>query len=107
IGVYEITKMLVAPNRLETTLSNVLNLLSSFLDMRNGTIVLLDDDDIPDIVVGSCWTERSSEFQRDGLPQKALDQIVATAMPLVVHNTASHPLFADGALQAGSPGKVS
>jgi len=34
IGVYEISKILTAPTRLETTLANVLNLLSSFLQMR-------------------------------------------------------------------------
>ena len=35
-GIYEISKILNAPNRLETTLSNVLNVLSSFLQMRHG-----------------------------------------------------------------------
>ena len=57
IGIYEVSKILAKPARLETTLSNVLNLLSSFLDMQHGTIVLLDDDDVPGIVVCSAWTE--------------------------------------------------
>jgi hypothetical protein len=51
-GIYEISKILNAPNRLETALSNVLNVLSSFLQMRHGVISLLADDDVPDITVG-------------------------------------------------------
>jgi Nif-specific regulatory protein len=102
-GVYEISKILTRPARLETTLSNVLNLLSSFLDMRNGTILLLDDDDVPDIVVGSCWSDTVSETEVE-LPRPALDQIIATAMPLVVQNVASHPHFADCALAKTEPG---
>ena len=42
-GVYEISKILTKPERLEVTLTQVLRLLSSFLDMRHGLIALLDD----------------------------------------------------------------
>jgi len=92
-GVYEISKILAKPARLETTLSNVLNLLSSFLDMQLGTIMLLDDEDVPDIVVGTCWSESLTADSAPHLPRAALDQIVATAMPLIVQNVASHPHF--------------
>lgn len=95
IGVYEISKILATPSRLETTLSNVLNLLSSFLDMQYGTIVLLDDDDVPEVVVGTCWSEDDAARMGPLVPQKALDQIVATGMPLVLQNAAQNPLFAD------------
>ncbi len=94
-GIYEVSKILARLARLETTLSNVLNLLSSFLDMRHGTIVLLDDDDVPDIVVGACWTGEAAAEGFVRVPRKALDQIVATAMPLVVRNAERHPLFED------------
>ncbi len=97
-GVYEISKILVAPSKIETTLANVLNLLSSFMDMRNGTIMLLDVDDVPDVVIGTCWSAEVATLRRQTLPQKALDQIVATGMPLVVQNTARHELFADNPL---------
>ncbi len=92
-GIYEISKILVAPDRLERTLANVLSLLSSFLDMQHGTIVLLDDDDTPEMVVNAKWTE-SGEACRHLLPQKALDQIVATATPLLVQSVEGNPLFA-------------
>ncbi len=98
IGIYEVSKILAKPARLETTLSNVLNLLSSFLDMQHGTVVLLDDDDVPGMVVGSVWTE---EVDYDGhlhLPRKVLDQIIATAMPLVLENAGEHPAFQDAHL---------
>jgi Nif-specific regulatory protein len=93
IGIYEVSKILAKPARLETMLSNVLNLLSSFLEMQHGTIVLFDDDDVPDVVVGACWTEEVSAQGHVRLPRKALDQVVATAMPLVVQNAAKHPHF--------------
>jgi Nif-specific regulatory protein len=93
IGIYEVSKVLAKPARLETTLSNVLNLLSSFLDMQRGTIVLLDDNDVPGIVVGSAWLEEVSHQGLVRLPRKALDQIVATSMPLVLENAAAHPSF--------------
>ena len=60
-GVYEISKILTSASRLETMLSNVVNLLASFMQMRHGVIVLLDDDGVPNIVVGAGWSE---EFLR-------------------------------------------
>lgn len=94
-GIYEVSKILNAPTRLETTLSNVLNLLSSFLQMRNGVISLLADDGIPDITVGAGWNEGTDERYRSRLPEMAIGQIVATAVPLVVENVATHPLFTE------------
>jgi Nif-specific regulatory protein len=101
-GIYEISKILNAPNRLETTLSNVLNVLSSFLQMRHGVISLLADDDIPDITVGIGWHEGADERYRARLPETAIGQIVATAVPLVVEDVATHPLFATDATSLGA-----
>ena len=66
-GIYEISKILNAPNRLETTLSSVLNVLSSFLQMRHGVISLLADDDVPDITVGAINHPQSNlaDFYRE------------------------------------------
>jgi transcriptional regulator with GAF, ATPase, and Fis domain len=80
-GIYEISKILNAPNRLETTLASVLNVLSSFLQMRHGVISLLADDDVPDITVGIGWNEGTDERYRARLPETAIGQIVATAVP--------------------------
>ena len=107
IGIYEVSKILAKPARLETTLSSVLNLLSSFLDMQHGTIVLLDDDDVPGIIVGSAWTEEVPYESVVQVPRNVLDQIIATAMPLVLENAGEHPLFKDAenihALGNGQP----
>ena len=92
-GIFEISKILTAPTRLETTLANVVNLLQSFLQMRHGVVALLADDGVPDLAVGAGWSEGSDERYRGRLPQKAVDQIVATAMPLVAENIATHPAF--------------
>ncbi|SFI17404.1 nif-specific transcriptional activator NifA [Bradyrhizobium sp. cf659] len=92
-GIFEISKILTAPTRLETTLANVVNLLQSFLQMRHGVVALLSDDGVPDLAVGAGWSEGSDERYRGRLPQKAVDQIVATAMPLVAENIATHPAF--------------
>ncbi|QXX74978.1 nif-specific transcriptional activator NifA [Methylovirgula sp. HY1] len=109
IGVYEISKILAAPTRLETTLANVVNLLSSFLQMRHGTIVLLGDDGVPDVAVGADWSEQAPIHRPQRFPQRAIDQIVATAVPLVVHNIADHELFdpEDVAALAGDGAQVS
>ena len=101
-GIYEISKILNAPNRLETTLSSVLNVLSSFLQMRHGVISLLADDDVPDITVGIGWNEGTDERYRARLPETAIGQIVATAVPLVVEDVATHPLFATDAVALGA-----
>jgi len=101
-GIYEISKILNAPNRLETTLSNVLNVLSSFLQMRHGVISLLADDDVPDITVGIGWNEGTDERYRARLPETAIGQIVATAVPLVVEDVATHPLFTTDATALGA-----
>ncbi|ACB94046.1 nif-specific transcriptional activator NifA [Beijerinckia indica] len=108
IGVYEISKILTAPTRLETTLANVLNLLSSFLQMRHGTIVLLADDGAPEVAVGAGWTEEAMPAPQR-YPERAIGQIVATAVPLVVHNVADHELFDanDVAALASGGAKVS
>jgi Nif-specific regulatory protein len=99
-GIFEISKILTAPTRLETTLANVVNLLQSFLQMRHGVVSLLADDGIPDLTVGAGWSEGSDERYRVRLPQKAVDQIVATAMPLVAENIAIHPAFTPADMEA-------
>jgi Nif-specific regulatory protein len=93
VGIYEISKLLASPLRLERMLAGVLALLSSFLDMRHGLIALLDKQGEPEVVVGSGWSEINAKTYFDRLPERAIGQIVATKMPLVVENVAASPLF--------------
>ncbi|XSC42369.1 GAF domain-containing protein [Bradyrhizobium sp. RDT10] len=93
IGIFEISKVLTAPCRLEVTLANVVDLLQSFVQMRHGIVSLFHDDGVPDIAVGAGWSEGSDERYRMRLPQKAVDEIVASDKPLVAENVAVHPAF--------------
>ncbi|SFK86092.1 nif-specific transcriptional activator NifA [Methylocapsa palsarum] len=94
-GVYEISKILASPARLETTLGNVLNVLSSFLAMRHGAIALLDDLGAAELVVGSAGSVEAAKVQFENIPERAIGQIVTTKMPVVVEDTATSPLFAE------------
>ena len=95
IGMYEISKVLTRPARLEIALSGVINLLASFLDMSNGLIALLDEDDRTSTVVGAGWSEATAREHFERLPEQAVGQIVVSGMPLVVRNIVESPLFAD------------
>ncbi|MCB2059798.1 MAG: GAF domain-containing protein, partial [Novosphingobium sp.] len=92
-GVYEISKILAVPGRLEDTLANVLTLLSSFLDMRHSLVTLLNDHGEPRSVVGIGWSEEHAHTWFGRLPERAVDQIATTGMPVVVHNMENSALF--------------
>ncbi|QOZ24046.1 nif-specific transcriptional activator NifA [Bradyrhizobium sp. CCBAU 51753] len=98
-GIFEISKILTAPCRLEVTLANVVGLLQSFVQMRHGIVSLFDDDGMPDITVGAGWSEGSDDRFRMRLPRKAIDQIVATDRPLVVEDVAAEPAFSAADLE--------
>ncbi len=103
VGIYEISKLLTSPNRLERTLAGVLALLSSFLDMRHGLIAMLDKQGEPEVVVGSGWSEVNAKKYFDRLPERAIGQIVATKMPVVIENVAASPLFEGSDLSEWGP----
>src|SRR5271165_5882819 len=94
-GIYEISRILTRPARVEVTLANVITLLSSFLDMRHGLIALLDDEGGPEVVVGAEWNEETSKLYFEHLPERAVGQIVVTGSPVVVRDMAVDPLFGD------------
>ncbi|MGX5804166.1 nif-specific transcriptional activator NifA [Bradyrhizobium sp. Arg314] len=92
-GIYEISKVLTAPVRLETALANVITLLSSFVQMRHGEIIVPGTDGEPGFVVtdGSVYLPQSATC--GSIPQAVLDQIVATGTPLVVQDISKSELF--------------
>ena len=103
VGIYEVSKLLASPNRLERTLAGVLALLSSFLDMRHGLFALLDKQGEPEIVVGSGWSETNAKKYFDHLPERAVGQIFATKMPLVIENVQTSALFEGSDLSDWGP----
>jgi len=106
IGMYEISKVLTRPARLEMALSGTINLLASFLDMNNGLIALLDEHGQTSTVVGAGWSEATAKEHFERLPEQAVGQIVVSGMPLVVRNIAESPLFTDWSeLKTGDPSR--
>jgi Nif-specific regulatory protein len=108
VGIYEISKLLASPNRIENTFASVLSLLSSFLDMRDGLIALLDEKGEPEVIIGPCWSEKGAKKFRDHPAHLAVRQVIETKMPLAIEIVADSPLFADsdltkGALSEGAP----
>ncbi|MGP8260438.1 MAG: nif-specific transcriptional activator NifA [Acidobacteriaceae bacterium] len=93
MGIYEISKVLTRPARLETALSGVVNLLHSFMDMSGGLIALLDEEDRASTVVGAGWNETQAREHFERLPEQAVGQIVVSGMPLVVRDVAQSRLF--------------
>ena len=94
-GIYEISKIVTSPANLRVMLNNVVSVMSSFLDMRLATVTLLNKDGDPEIKVAASTEHSIDASEEADLPMPVIDQIVATAMPLVVQNCAIHPLFKD------------
>ncbi|WP_294540937.1 nif-specific transcriptional activator NifA [uncultured Rhodoblastus sp.] len=91
-GVYEISKILTGAQSLERTLGAVIAVLSSFMQMRRGFILALDADGEPEITASSDSSDTSSGA-KTLLPQKVIDHIVATGVPLVIEDISSHQYF--------------
>ena len=86
VGIYEISKLLASPARLENVLAGVLTLLSSFLDMRHGLIALLDDKGAPrlrQVRLGTAGDESAVEVLAGLRP----GELVATDGALFLNNT--------------------
>ncbi len=91
-GVYEISKILTGAQSLERTLGAVIAVLSSFMQMRRGFILALDEDGEPEITASSDATAKPNGA-KTLLPQKVIDHIVATGVPLVIEDISTHQYF--------------
>ncbi len=91
-GVYEISKILTGAQSLERTLGAVIAVLSSFMQMRRGFILALDEEGEPEITASSDSSDKPSGA-KTLLPQKVIDHIVATGVPLVIEDISSHQYF--------------
>lgn len=101
LGIYEISKILTEPVRLERLLTGVVNVMSSFLQMRLGMIVILDEAGDPEIVATAGWAGDAKGRPIETLPQSVIDRLVATATPMVVQDIANDPLFAGASGSGG------
>jgi Nif-specific regulatory protein len=96
-GVYEISKILTTPQSLDRCLGGVIAVLSSFMQMRRGYILLLDEAGEPELTAAMGDREVKSARSKLLVPQAVIDQIVATGVPLVIENISAHPLFTGSA----------
>jgi len=102
-GIYEISKILSGPSSLHETLVTTLSVLQSFLDMGNGLIALLDQAGEPEMVVSGSLPGDAARHYFATLPEKAIGQLVATEVPLVVENVATDTQFQWDTSDWGTP----
>ena len=94
IGIYEISKILGATLDLDKALRDVLNVLSSYLNMRHGAVLLNDEQGK---AVLAAVTGMSLQAARGGArkyPFAAAERVISTGIPLVVPDSAEEPLLA-------------
>jgi Nif-specific regulatory protein len=94
-GLYEISKILAAPGRLEAVQSNVLKTLSRFVEMRRGLIALIDETGQPTAAVGFGWGEGDVKAQYQNLPKGLAGRLFAARHPFVIAESEKDPLLAD------------
>jgi Nif-specific regulatory protein len=95
VSIYEISKILTATVNLEGSLRAVLNLLSSYMEMRRGVVAILDDEGALSVVAAACLSPSAIESGAADLPEEVASRILAGQMPFVTENVAEHPLLAD------------
>ncbi len=96
-GVYEISKILTTPQSLDRCLGGVIAVLSSFMQMRRGYILVLDEAGEPEMTAAMGDNEARPARTKSLVPQAVIDQVVATGVPLVIENISAHQLFTSSA----------
>ncbi|MET4519213.1 nif-specific transcriptional activator NifA [Bradyrhizobium sp. I1.7.5] len=91
--IFEIAHMLTGLGQLESKLASVIERLPSLVQMRRGIVCLFDHDGGAKIVVDAARSQGHDARCEVSLPQKAIDQIVASGQPLMVENVALHSAF--------------
>jgi Nif-specific regulatory protein len=95
VGIYEISKILAATTNLEGSLRAVLNLMSSYLEMRRGVVAIVGEAGALSVVAAACLSPRAIEAGEADLPEELAMRILSGQMPFVSENVAEHPLLAD------------
>jgi Nif-specific regulatory protein len=95
VSIYEISKILTATVNLEGSLRAVLNLMSSYMEMRRGVVAILDAEGSLSVVAAARLSPGSIGSGRSDLPEEVAARILGGQMPFVTENAAEHPLLAD------------
>jgi Nif-specific regulatory protein len=103
-GIYEISKILGGPGSLPELLVTTLSVLKSFLDMGNGLIALLDDAGETELVVSGSSSNAHARRYFEALPERAIGQLIATEVPLLVADVKLDSMFPWDTSTWGPPG---
>ncbi|MDZ3838536.1 MAG: nif-specific transcriptional activator NifA [Rhodospirillales bacterium] len=90
VSLYEISKILTSSPTLDGALRSVLNLLSSYLQMRHGVVAITGEDGELHVVASAALGKGAAS-----LPREAAERILAGQMPFVTENVDDDPLLAD------------
>ncbi len=94
VSLYEISKILSSSTNLEASLRAVLNLMSSYLEMRRGVVAIVDDAGAIE-VTAACPGRVADQNGGANLPEEVARRILNGQMPFVTENISEHPLLAD------------
>jgi Nif-specific regulatory protein len=105
LGIYEISKILAVPGRLDQVLFHVLHVLAGFFDLRRGLVALLDENGAAKSAVCVGWRDGEARDHFANLPEKVVGRIVADKMPVIVEDAARDSLFAGWSEAGAGEGK--
>ncbi|MEA4838795.1 MAG: nif-specific transcriptional activator NifA [Rhodospirillaceae bacterium] len=88
IGIYEISKLLTGSFNLEKTLRDVVNLLSSYLEMRRGMISLVGTSNQLEAAAAAGMTPDATRRDDGRAVPPVANQVLASGMPVVIHDLA-------------------
>ncbi len=95
ISIYEISKILTSSMNLEGTLRAVLNLLSSYMEMRRGVVAILGEDNELKVVAAAGLSPGEVSRGVADLPVEVAARVLSGQMPHVIEDVAEDPLLAD------------
>ncbi|MEO5374104.1 MAG: nif-specific transcriptional activator NifA [Alphaproteobacteria bacterium] len=90
-SIYEISKLLTSSLNLEAILRDVINVLSSYLDMRRAMVVLKGENGALTVVAAAGATLETLRRGEVHPPAKVAAGIFSTGMPVVISSVADDP----------------
>jgi Nif-specific regulatory protein len=93
ITIYEISKILGSTLNLEKSIHDVLNILSSYLQMRRGVVTLREDHGELEVIAVAGMSLRRAQEGEESFPLALAQQVIGTAMPVIIHSLADDAQF--------------
>jgi Nif-specific regulatory protein len=98
VSIYEISKLLTSSLDLENALRDVLNLLSSYLEMRRGVVAVRDDEGAAiRILAAANMSPKAAQEGAATLPPSVAESILRSSMPFVSPNAVHDPVIGEHA----------